>query len=142
MTSEILHTGAQINHNANTVTFIPPSSDMSDLFGDGFAVQFVVHFPDLGHCERGHREGVETEGHFLLWHQRHRRGRCHLCLRVFTWDNKKRDGMYKDKEGLKKVDRGEEGKVIKGQKVEREKVLKDSKGDAREDGRLKEKSDT
>lgn len=64
---------------------------MPDLFSNGFAVQFVVDFPDLGHSECRDRECIETEGDLLLWHQRHWGGRCYLCLRVFTWDNKKSD---------------------------------------------------
>lgn len=41
---------------------------ISDLFGNSFAVKFVVDFSDLGHSESGDRECTETEGHLLLWH--------------------------------------------------------------------------
>lgn len=34
---------------------------MSDLFGDGLAVQFVVDFPDLGHSESRDRESIKAE---------------------------------------------------------------------------------
>ena len=61
---------------------------LSDLFGDGFAVQFVVDLPDLCHSESGDGQRVQTEGHLLLWDQRHRRGRGDLRLRVFTCDRK------------------------------------------------------
>lgn len=73
------------------MTSILLSSGMPDLFSDGFAVQFVVDFPDLGHGECRDRECIEAEGDLLFWHQRHWGGRCYLCLRVFTWDNKKSD---------------------------------------------------
>lgn len=53
---------------------------MSDLFGDGFAVQFVVDFSDLGHRQSRDGECIETEGHLLLWYQRHRGGRGYLCF--------------------------------------------------------------
>lgn len=53
---------------------------MPDLFGDGFAVQFVVDFPDFGHGECGDRECIKTKRHLLLWYQCHWGGRCYLCL--------------------------------------------------------------
>lgn len=62
------------------MTLILPRSGMSDLFGDGFAVQFVVDFPDLGHSESRDRESIKAEGHLLLWYQRHWGGRCYLRL--------------------------------------------------------------
>lgn len=63
--------------------------DVSDLFGNGFAVQFVVHFSDLGHSESRDRECTEAEGHLLLWYQPHWGGRGYLCLRIFAWEKKK-----------------------------------------------------
>lgn len=52
----------------------------SYLFGDGFAVQLVVDFSDLGHGESRDREPIQTEGNFLLWHQCNGGGRGYLCL--------------------------------------------------------------
>lgn len=54
--SQILHIAALIKHHM--VTFILTSRGMSDLFGNGFAVEFVVDFPDLGHGESGDRECI------------------------------------------------------------------------------------
>lgn len=53
---------------------------MSDLFGNGFAVQFVVDFSDFGHGESRDRQCRETERHLLLWNQCHEGGRGYFCL--------------------------------------------------------------
>ena len=62
----------------------------TDLFGNGFAVQFVVDFPDLGHGERGDGDGIEAEGHLLLRDQRHQRGGNTFRLGVLTWRHRQR----------------------------------------------------
>lgn len=54
------------------------------LLSDGFAVQLVVHFPDLGDSERRHRECREPKGNLLLRHQGHRAGGSNFSLGVFT----------------------------------------------------------
>lgn len=77
---------------------------MPDLFGDGFAVQFVVDFPDLGHSERRDGQSVQTEGHLLFWQQCHWRSRCYLCLWVFTW-GKKHTKKKRYKEGKNESER-------------------------------------
>lgn len=89
---------------------------MPDLFSNGFAVQFVVDFPDLGHGERRDRECIEAEGDLLFWHQRHWGGRCYLCLGVFTWDNKKSDEVIRvSNKKQRKQTKSKERSCYKGQ---------------------------
>ena len=64
---------------------------LTDLFGDGFAVQFVVDLPDLGHSERGDGDSIEAEGNLLFWDQRHKGGGNTLGLRVLTWRHRQRE---------------------------------------------------
>ncbi len=55
------------------------------LFGDGFAVQFVVDLSYLGHSESRYRMSKETEGDLLFRNQSNRTGWHSLGLWVFTW---------------------------------------------------------
>lgn len=50
------------------------------LFGDGFAVQFVVDLSYLGHSETRYRVSKETEGDLLFRNQCNRTGRHSLSL--------------------------------------------------------------
>lgn len=77
---------------------------IADLFGNGFAVKFVVGFPDLGNSESGDRESIEAERHLLLWYQNYWGAWCHLCLGIFTYDNMKSDEGIQEtlKESIKK----------------------------------------
>lgn len=51
-----------------------------DLFGDGFAVQFIVDLSDFGHGEGRYRVGIETERDLLLRDQTNGAGRYSLSL--------------------------------------------------------------